>query len=972
MPLGIARLNTLSRYIVAAAPVAQRTASTITAYGSAQLGSTNAFGGTSLQGASATNVQSYLRASSVGTFTSGDFTIEGWFYWSDNADTHMMTITGASGALPGISLYRNYTNLVVYSNGANGGWSSLGTFATNVSTNTWHHISICRNNTLYYASLDGTVTSLGSYTGTISSSGDIDIGGLISSGANNYNTGFMDEIRVSNTARYTTNFTPPSNFFVNDANTLLLVHCDGTVGDTVFIDDNGARASIGVGAFGDAAISTTQYKIGSSSFYVDGTGDYIKTGSYVIPASGTFTIEFWYRSEGLGTVRTLCGQYLGGTANEWTIWQNTNDTINMYYQGAGGHILTSTTGITDLNWHHIAITRNAANRFDLWIDGVLEDNVTESGNLLEYDFMIGARFNGGGPSTTEHANGYFDEVRVSNTVRYTTNFTPSTTAFTNDSNTLLLLHAERVNADTTVIFDDNGGTLPTYTPPVPNYSSDSYSNYLVLAMPFDSTNGIVDVSADIRGSGSNCTVTAGGNSSVTSTLVRYDGQGYAGALQNVNTSATPSITASLTTAIPSSSSGTYVIEGWFKANNATTNGNWALSSADSGGRWLLGINNGTIYTSGNENRIGIGSTDWHHIAIVCDGSGKRLYVDGAYKMAFTTPNTGFSTLHIGQFNAGDNADFQGHIQDLRVYVGTNKGYTGTNTTTTNFDLPGPIIQYFAQAGAVQPFGLGDNAVDLDGTTYIKGNAQPNTALYNTASINTHGAFTLSMWVKVSSSSGGWTSGSGFVWEDFMDGKFPSRWQVEYNQTNKIQFEAYNSAGARIIRTGYNQGTGASAGAISANTWYWLGASYDSAVGSSARVYIAPLNGSPVAQTYYSNATSSQTLITNWNYPTVNTYKDRLGIGARYAGNVQSDCCVADIWYSTEYIDLSILANRQKFITSSGTPANLGAYGQTPTGNLPSLFLAGDASNFHKNLGTLAVPLTVGGGTVTDCANAPGD
>ena len=51
--------------------------------------------------------------------------------------------------------------------------------------------------------------------------------------------GYIDEVRVSKIARYTTTFTPATTPFQNDVNTLLLLHMDGTNASTVFIDDNG-------------------------------------------------------------------------------------------------------------------------------------------------------------------------------------------------------------------------------------------------------------------------------------------------------------------------------------------------------------------------------------------------------------------------------------------------------------------------------------------------------------------------------------------------------------------------------------------------------------------------------------------------------------------------------------------------------------------------------------------------------------
>jgi hypothetical protein len=50
--------------------------------------------------------------------------------------------------------------------------------------------------------------------------------------------GNMDEIRFSNIARYTANYTPATQAFVNDQNTVLLIHCDGTNGSKVFTDSS--------------------------------------------------------------------------------------------------------------------------------------------------------------------------------------------------------------------------------------------------------------------------------------------------------------------------------------------------------------------------------------------------------------------------------------------------------------------------------------------------------------------------------------------------------------------------------------------------------------------------------------------------------------------------------------------------------------------------------------------------------------
>jgi hypothetical protein len=51
--------------------------------------------------------------------------------------------------------------------------------------------------------------------------------------------GYVDDFRVTKgLARYTATFTAPTAAFANDANTVLLLHCEGANASTSFPDDN--------------------------------------------------------------------------------------------------------------------------------------------------------------------------------------------------------------------------------------------------------------------------------------------------------------------------------------------------------------------------------------------------------------------------------------------------------------------------------------------------------------------------------------------------------------------------------------------------------------------------------------------------------------------------------------------------------------------------------------------------------------
>ena len=102
--------------------------------------------------------------------------------------------------------------------------------ASGIAINTWYHFAVCRSGSTLRIFRNGTQI----YTGTNTNNYFITTTAYVG----NIFNGYIDELRVSNSARYTANFTAPTTAFVNDANTVLLIHANGTNGSTTFTDDN--------------------------------------------------------------------------------------------------------------------------------------------------------------------------------------------------------------------------------------------------------------------------------------------------------------------------------------------------------------------------------------------------------------------------------------------------------------------------------------------------------------------------------------------------------------------------------------------------------------------------------------------------------------------------------------------------------------------------------------------------------------
>lgn len=148
-------------------------------------------------------------------------------------------------------------------------------------TGSWTHIAGVKDGSTIYLYIDGILALSEPYVVTSTpGSGNITINHHTwSSGSSSRLSGFFDELRVSDTVRYTSNFTPPANEFLNDANTIYLMHFNGDMTDELGNSGttNGATWS------NDTPFNAYAY---SNASYLWSTGDTISS-IYAQPAVTT-------------------------------------------------------------------------------------------------------------------------------------------------------------------------------------------------------------------------------------------------------------------------------------------------------------------------------------------------------------------------------------------------------------------------------------------------------------------------------------------------------------------------------------------------------------------------------------------------------------------------------------------------------------------------------------------------------------
>ena len=188
---------------------------------------------------------------------------------------------------------------------------------------------------------------------------------------------------------------------------------------------------------GDAQLDTAQKKFGTASLLLDGTGDYlsIPTSTEFGFATGAFTIECWIRPTNVTGAKAILDFRTTGTEISPYLYL---DGANLKYFVNGSVVITGTATLVADTWYHVTISRSGSTT-RLFVDGVQDGGDYSDGSNYgsTKPLTVGATF-----GAADGFIGHIDEIRVSNTARYTAAFTPRNGIFQGDSNTKLLLHLD--------------------------------------------------------------------------------------------------------------------------------------------------------------------------------------------------------------------------------------------------------------------------------------------------------------------------------------------------------------------------------------------------------------------------------------------------------------------------------------------------------------------------------------------------
>ncbi|WP_322815062.1 LamG domain-containing protein [Chloroflexus sp.] len=194
------------------------------------------------------------------------------------------------------------------------------------------------------------------------------------------------------------------------------------------------------------------------------------TSSRPVNVSGDMTLEFWMKANPGDNDAPPCDSwyygnividrdvYGDGDYGDYGVAICGNKLVVGFNVGQDDRLLKGNAIVTDGQWHHIAITRSASGPVRLYVDGQLDSEMDGPPGRIDYRLNRPTSYPASDPylvfgaekhdvTGSRYFNGWLDDLRLSNIVRYSGAFARPTAPHALDANTVALYR-----------FDEGSGT----------------------------------------------------------------------------------------------------------------------------------------------------------------------------------------------------------------------------------------------------------------------------------------------------------------------------------------------------------------------------------------------------------------------------------------------------------------------------------------------------------------------------------
>jgi hypothetical protein len=517
------------------------------------------------------------------------------------------------------------------------------TSSISCTENQWNHVAFVRNSgtlTVYVNGVSG-----GSVSFTTSISSGTGFVGQNSGGVYRFN-GNISNLRLTNTAVYTSAFTPSTTPLTAISGTALLTcqsnrFIDNSTNNNTITPD-GTPSVQRFNPFGTSTAYSTSV-IGGSGYFDTGGDDYLSLGTATALGTGNVTVEFWFYPTNISATYYALydGRSSAGTNTGFGVFQY-GQTIEIY--GNGLKVSSASSAFTANTWNHFAVVRTSGT-CQIYINGVA------SGSSASYsdDLTSTTRTIARNATAGNYFAGYISNLREVTSALYSGTFTPSTTPLTAISGTSLLL----------------------------NYTNGAIYDNAMMSDLETVGNAQISTSVVKYGTGS----------------LAFDGTGDY--LYRPNSD------------LFAFGTGDFTVEFWMYANSTATDKTlMGTASGYTTGGWQVGFNIDGQQANGIEFLIeasphvyvfsgALSTATWYHVAATRSGTTLRLFINGTQVSSTTSSNnisdSAGNALAVGRTIEGiGSRDYNGYIDDLRITKGYARYTSNFTPPTAAFPNTGPV------------------------------------------------------------------------------------------------------------------------------------------------------------------------------------------------------------------------------------------------------------------------------------------